>query len=169
MKWISELPSSQPVAWAVMVLMIIAVAGLVLAHLKIRGIGIGVVGVLFAGIIAGHLGFHIEPEILDFVREFGFILFVFTIGLQLGPGFFASFRKQGLKLNLMAVAIILLGTGVAVGVTRLAGVDFAATLGLFSGATTNTPSLGAAQQMIKTLHGATSDKSALASIAYAVS
>jgi putative transport protein len=168
-KWISELPSTQPVAWAVMVLMIVAATGLTLAHFKVRGVGIGIVGVLFTGIIFGHLGFHIETEILEFVREFGLILFVFTIGLQLGPGFFASFRKQGLKLNLMAVAIVLLGALFAVGAAHLAGVDLAAALGLFSGATTNTPSLGATQQMVKTLHGAATDKGAMASIAYAVS
>jgi putative transport protein len=168
-EWIKELPHTQPVAWAVIVLMIVAVTGLVLAHIKIRGIGIGVVGVLFTGILAGHLGLHIETEILEFVREFGLILFVFTIGLQLGPGFFASFRKQGLKLNFMAIAIVLLGALLAVAAAHLAGVDLAAALGLFSGATTNTPSLGATQQMVKTLHGAATDKAAIASIAYAVS
>src|SRR5262245_62320706 len=94
--------------------MIVAATGLAVAHIKIRGIGVGIVGVLFTGIIFGHLGLHIETEILEFVREFGLILFVFTIGLQLGPGFFASFRKQGLKLNLMAVTIVLLGALLAV-------------------------------------------------------
>ena len=76
--------------------------GLALSSIKVKGVGIGIAGVLFAGIIFGHFGFHVETEILEFVREFGLILFVYTIGLQLGPGFFASFRKQGLKLNVLA-------------------------------------------------------------------
>src|SRR5262245_39655787 len=153
MKWISEMPSAQPVAWAVIVLMIVTVVGLAFSSIKIRGIGVGIVGVLFAGILAGHIGLHIENEILEFVREFGLILFVFTIGLQLGPGFFASFRKQGVKLNLMAMAVVALGAVLTIGATVF-GVDMAAALGLFSGATTNTPSLGATQQMLKALGGA---------------
>jgi putative transport protein len=102
MKWISDMATAQPVAWAVLILMTVAMAGLALSTFKVKGVGLGIAGVLFAGIIAGHLGLHIEKEILEFVREFGLILFVFTIGLQLGPGFFAWLRKQGLKLNALA-------------------------------------------------------------------
>lgn len=151
MNWLTELSSSQPIAWAVLVLMLVAVAGLLLAQIKIKGLGIGVTGVLFAGIIAGHFGLSINEEILEFVRDFGLILFVFTIGLQLGPGFFASFQKQGLKLNLLAAAIVLLGAGVTVGAGILLNINPFASVGLFSGATTNTPSLGATQQMLKLL------------------
>jgi len=166
MKWLFEMSIAQPVAWAVLVLMIVAVAGLAISTIKIKGIGIGVVGVLFAGIMAGHFGLHIEPGTLEFVREFGLILFVFTIGLQLGPGFFDSFRKQGLRLNLMAMAVVLLGAVLTVAAVFF--VDTAAALGLFSGATTNTPSLGATQQMLKTLGGKLADKTAMPAIAYAV-
>jgi putative transport protein len=162
------MPAEQPVAWAVLVLMIVSVAGLCLAAIRFRGVGLGVVGVLFAGIIAGHFGLRVEPEILEFVREFGLILFVFTIGLQLGPGFFASLRQQGLKLNLLAASVVGLGALLAVAVARLAGVDFAAALGLFSGATTNTPSLGATQQMLKMLSGVSPEQTALPAIAYAI-
>ncbi len=168
MKWITEMAITQPVAWAVLVLMLVAVAGLALSSLKIKGVGIGIAGVLFAGIAAGHFGLHIEKEILEFVREFGLILFVFTIGLQLGPGFFASLRKQGLKLNVLAASVVLLGGAIALMVANVLGVDVIAALGLFSGATTNTPSLGATQQTLKTLGGAMADKSSLPALAYAV-
>jgi len=169
MQWLIELPQTQPVAWAVLLLSLIGGAGLSLASLKIRGIGLGVAGVLFAGIIAGHLGLHIEAEILDFVREFGLILFVFTIGLQLGPAFFASLKKEGLKLNLLAVSVVLLGVVVTLFVVRgLLGVDLIASLGLFTGATTNTPSLGAAQQTLKSLGETFADKTSIPALAYAV-
>jgi putative transport protein len=167
MNWFTELSWSQPIAWAVLVLMLVAVAGLLLAQIKIKGVGIGVTGVLFTGIIAGHFGLSINLEILEFVRDFGLILFVFTIGLQLGPGFFASFRKQGLKLNLLAAAIVLLGAGVTLGAGTLLNINPFASIGLFSGATTNTPSLGATQQMLKTLGGAFAAHAGTPSLAYA--
>lgn len=168
MKWIAEMSAAQPVAWAVLVLMLVAVAGLILSSLKFKGIGVGIAGVLFAGIIAGHLGLHIEKEILEFVREFGLILFVFTIGLQLGPGFFASLRQSGLQLNALAAGVVLLGGAIALAVANLLGVNVIAALGLFSGATTNTPSLGATQQTLKMLGGAAADSASLPALAYAV-
>ncbi len=161
--------SVQPVAWAVLILSSVGALGLALASLKIRGVGLGITGVLFAGILLGHFGIQIEHGILEFVREFGLILFVFTIGLQLGPGFFASLRQQGLKLNLLALGVVLLGVVVTVGLAhKLLGVDLIAALGLFSGATTNTPSLGATQQTLKTLGDALADKATLPALAYAV-
>lgn len=169
MQWLNQMSSTQPVAWAVLLLSLIGALGLMIASLKIRGVGLGIAGVLFAGIIVGHFGFHIEKEILEFVREFGLILFVFTIGLQLGPGFFASLRKQGLKLNALAVCIVLLGVATTLLVAnKLLGIDLIASLGLLSGATTNTPSLGAAQQTLSTLGDAVADKVALPALAYAV-
>ena len=169
MQWLNQMSSAQPVAWAVLLLTLIGALGLVIASVKIRGVGLGIAGVLFAGIIVGHFGFHIEKEILEFVREFGLILFVFTIGLQLGPGFFASLRKQGLKLNSLAVCVVLLGVATTLLVAnKLLGIDLVASLGLLSGATTNTPSLGAAQQTLSTLGDAVADKVALPALAYAV-
>lgn len=161
--------ASQPVACAVLVLSLIAVVGMALGSLRFRGIGLGTAGVLFAGIGFGHFGFHIDHEILEFVREFGLILFVFTIGLQLGPGFFASLRKEGLRLNALAVAIVLGGALIAVFAGWLLRMDGAAILGVFSGSTTNTPSLGAAQQTISTLSGVSAERAALPALAYAVS
>ncbi len=169
MEWMNQMPAAQPVAWAVLVLSLIGALGLGIASVKVRGVGLGIAGVLFAGIIVGHFGLHIEKEILEFVREFGLILFVFTIGLQLGPGFFASLRKQGLKLNSLALGVVVLGVVVMlVLANKLLGIDFIASLGLFSGATTNTPSLGATQQTLKTLGEAFADKSTLPALAYAV-
>jgi len=167
MNWLTGLSSSQPVAWAVLALMFVAVAGLLLAQIKIKGVGLGVTGVLFAGIVAGHFGLHIDQGILEFVRDFGLILFVFTIGLQLGPGFFASFRKHGLTLNLLAAAIIMLGAGVTIASAILLKINPFASVGLFSGATTNTPSLGATQQMLKSLGGAFAANAGLSPLAYA--
>jgi putative transport protein len=168
MNWLREMSVAQPVAWSVLVLMLVAVAGLALASIKVKGVGLGIAGVLFAGIIFGHFGFRIEQEILEFVREFGLILFVFTIGLQLGPGFFASLRKSGLKLNVLAAAVVVLGALIAVGVAHLSGGDIVAALGLFSGATTNTPSLGATQTMLRSMTGGYADQAGIPALAYAV-
>jgi putative transport protein len=168
MKWISEMPTAQPVAWAVFVLMIVAAAGLSISNVQFKGIKVGIIGVLFAGILIGHFGMKIEPQILDFAREFGLILFVFTIGLQMGPGFFRSFRKQGVKLNFLAFLNVMLGVALAAGAAVFCGIHSAAALGIFSGASINTPSLGATQQMVKNFSETLGDKAALPGIAYAV-
>jgi putative transport protein len=128
--------------------------GLILGSFRILGISLGIAGVLFSGIAFAHFGFHIETEILEFVREFGLILFVYTVGLQVGPGFLSSLRKAGLPLNLMAAGIVLLGVLTTVGivyVSKAAGrpVPLPAAVGLLSGGTTNTPSLAAAQQAVR--------------------
>src|SRR5690606_4267576 len=128
--------------------------------IRIRGINLGIAGVLFSGLIFGHLygrfgleGGEIEgglnAHVLHFAMEFGLILFVYTIGVQVGPGFLASLRKQGLPLNLMASSIVMLGAVITAGIHYLGEVETPAAVGLFSGATTNTPSLGAAQQALK--------------------
>ncbi len=173
MEIIAQLAATQPVAWAVLVFSVVAVLGLSLAGIKFKGVGIGIAGVLFAGILVGHAGIHIEPEILEFVREFGLILFVFTIGLQLGPSFFASLRRAGVKLNLLAGGIVLCGVLVTLGYGWLTRMDPLASAGLFSGATTNTPALGAAQQTLGVLQKnhtsrVPSDRVALPALAYAV-
>jgi putative transport protein len=149
-------------------LAMVIVAGLGLGSIKFRGIGLGSAGVLFAGILFGHFGQSINHEILDFTKEFGLILFVFTIGLQLGPGFFSALKSHGLRLNALAAAIVFGGMLVAVVSGKLLGFDFAAVVGLFSGATTNTPSLGAAQQALSTMPSVTGDRSVLPALAYAV-
>jgi putative transport protein len=169
MSWLSELHRAQPIAHAIGVLAFVCVLGMALGSVKFRGIGIGTAGVLFAGIIVGHFGNPVDHRTLDFVKEFGLILFVFTIGLQLGPGFFAALRQQGVKLNLLAATIVIFGAISAPLIGWLAGFDNAAVLGIFSGASTNTPSLGAATQTLSTLPGIAPDRLSLPALAYAVS
>ena len=167
MKWLENYATVNPVAYSILLVSLVAVVGLGFASIKIRGIGLGVTGVLFAGLIFGHFGFHLEHHTMEFLREFGLILFVFTIGLQIGPGFFASLRDQGLVLNSLAAAIVIGGGVLTVIFAKIFGIAFGAAAGLFSGATTNTPSLGAAQQ---TLIGMNVDEalSGIPALSYAV-
>src|SRR3954469_8606817 len=120
-----QIARTQPIAHAILVLSSVAVIGLAVGSVKFRGISLGSAGVLFAGILFGHFGQRIEHSILDFVKEFGLVLFVFTIGLQLGPGFIAALRQQGLKLNLLAVAIVLGGALAATIGAKILRIDFA--------------------------------------------
>ncbi len=168
MSWLSDLHTTQPVAHAIGVLAFVCVAGMALGSLKFKGIGLGTAGVLFAGILVGHLGEAVDHATLDFVKEFGLILFVFTIGLQLGPGFFAALRQQGVRLNVLAATIVILGAVMAPLIGWLAGFDFAAVLGIFSGASTNTPSLGAGSQTLSTLPNIAPERLMLPALAYAV-
>jgi putative transport protein len=136
-------------AGAVLILALVAGSGLALGSFRVRGIGLGIAGVLFAGLAFGHFGVRVDERTLQFAREFGLILFVYSIGLQVGPGFVASLRRHGLPLNLLAAAVVLLGVATALGLHRLGGIDAAAVAGIMSGATTNTPALAAAQQALK--------------------
>jgi len=166
--WLQSLPSNSPIAYAIGMLALASLVGMAVGGLKFRGIGLGVAGVLFAGITLGHFSEPVDSHVLEFTREFGLILFVFTIGLQLGPGFFSALRREGLKLNALAVAIVLGGAAIAPLTAKLLGIDFAAALGLLSGATTNTPSLGAAQQALATLPEFAAERAVLPALAYAV-
>ena len=168
MNWLFDLHKNQPVAHAIGVLSFVCVIGMALGSLRFRGIGLGTAGVLFAGILVGHFGEAVDHHTLDFVKEFGLILFVFTIGLQLGPGFFAALRQQGVKMNLLAAAVVVLGAAGAPFAGWLVGFDPAAVLGIFSGASTNTPSLGAGTQTLGTMPGIAADRLALPALAYAV-
>ena len=168
MNWLFELHKAQPVAHAVGVLAFVCVVGMALGSVKVKGVGLGTAGVLFAGILVGHFGKAVDHHTLDFVKEFGLILFVFTIGLQLGPGFLAALQQQGVKLNMLAAAIVLLGAAGAPLAGWLAGFDPAAVLGIFSGASTNTPSLGAGTQTLSTLPDIAPDRLTLPALAYAV-
>jgi putative transport protein len=168
MNWLFQMHTAQPVAHAIGVLALVCVAGMAVGSLKVRGVGLGTAGVLFAGILAGYFGKPVDHATLEFVKEFGLILFVFTIGLQLGPGFLAALRQQGLALNALAATVVALGALTAPALGWLLGIDPAAVLGLLSGATTNTPSLGAAQQTLTTLPGVSPDRYELPALAYAV-
>ena len=168
MQAILQLLREGSVAHSLLVLSLVVSAGLAFGGLKVRGVSLGVGGVLFAGILVGHFGLTVEAATMDFVREFGLVLFVWAIGLQVGPGFFSSIRKQGLSLNLLAVGIVLFGTLVAVLVSWWAGLGIPAAVGLLSGAVTNTPSLGAAQQALKDAATAPADAAELLGLGYAV-
>ena len=149
MGWFLELWQGHSIAHAVLVLGVIASGGLALGSVQVRGVRLGIAGVLFAGLLAGHLGVTIEPGLREFLREFGLILFVYAIGLQVGPGLLASFRRDGVLLNGLAIAVVGLGLLTVLAAVRWCGLDAAAAVGIFSGATTNTPSLAAAQQVLK--------------------
>jgi putative transport protein len=168
MSWLFELHKTQPIAHAIGVLAFVCVFGMVLGSLKFRGIGLGTAGVLFAGILVGHFGEQSDHRALDFVKEFGLILFVFTIGLQLGPGFFATLRQQGVKMNLVAATIVILGAATAPIIGWLAHFDPASVLGILCGAVTNTPALGAATQTIAMTPDIAPDRLTLPALAYAV-
>jgi putative transport protein len=168
MSWLSQLHAANPVAHALGILALVCMAGMALGSLKFRGLSLGTAGVLFSGILTGYFGKPIDAGTLDFVKEFGLILFVFAIGLQLGPGFFSTLRKQGIRLNALAATVVLLGAVFAPLVGWAAGFDAAAVLGLFSGSSVNMPSLGAATQTLDTLSGIAADRRALPALACAV-
>ncbi len=168
MNWLSELIHGDSMAHSVLILAVAAASGLALGSLKIKGIGLGIAGVLFSGLFLGHLGTRLDPHVLEFAREFGLILFVYTIGMQVGPGFFASLQRQGLPLNIMSACIVFIGGAIALGISKFAHVPMSAAVGLFCGATTNTPSLGAAQEAIRSLPNATPEAVAMPGLGYAV-
>src|SRR5215510_1075990 len=148
LSWLWELLSTQSVANAVFILSLVAASGLALGSVPLGGIKLGIGGVLFAGLAFGYLRFQVDPHILHFVKEFGLILFIFTMGMQVGPGFFSSLRRQGLRLNALAAAIVLTGALLTLGLVVVTGLPMETAVGLYSGATTNTPALGAAQEAL---------------------
>lgn len=149
MDWFLQLFTGHSVAHTVIILSLVIALGVALGHIKVFGISLGIAGVLFSGLLFGHFDLTINDEILEFCREFGLILFVYTIGMQVGPGFFASFRRQGLRLNVLAAAIVLSGVAVAVLIHFFLHIPIPVLVGLLSGAVTNTPGLGAAQQALR--------------------
>lgn len=143
------------IALTVSVLALVAVVGLWIGNIKIRGVGFGIGGVLFGGIFVGHFadqfGLVLSADMLHFIQEFGLILFVYTIGIQVGPGFFASLRVSGLRLNLFALGIVVMGGLVTTILHKIFSIPLPVVLGIFSGAVTNTPALGAGQQILRDL------------------
>lgn len=145
------------IALTVSLLSLVAVIGLWIGHIKVRGVSLGIGGVLFGGILVSHFmtqyGVKLDGHTLHFIQEFGLILFVYTIGIQVGPGFFASLRQSGLKLNAFAVMIVGISGILAILLHKIFDVPLPVILGIFSGAVTNTPSLGAGQQILTELGG----------------
>ena len=136
------------VANSILLFSLVIAFGLWLAKFKIKGISIGTTWILFIGILVSHFGYRPDADVTSFMKDFGLILFVFSIGMQVGPGFFSSFKKGGVKLNLLAVAIILLAALTTVLISVITGEDLKTMVGVMSGAVTNTPGLGAAQQTL---------------------
>ena len=148
MEWFKDLLWNETVAHTIFLYSIVIAVGVFLGKRKIRGVSLGITFVLFAGIAMGHFGFTVNHQVVEFIRDFGLILFVFSIGLQVGPGFFSSFKKGGLILNLMALVIVLLGGLVTLLIHFLSGTSLQMLVGVMSGAVTNTPGLGAAQNAL---------------------
>lgn len=151
MSWLETLLYQQSALQALVVLSIIIALGLGLGKIRIGGISLGVTFVFFTGILAGHLGLYIDPDMLSYAESFGLVLFVYELGLKVGPGFFSTFRKGGVKLNLLGLGVILLGSLMALAFSFLGGQSIGDMVGVLSGATTNTPALGAAQQSLMQL------------------
>ena len=149
MEWLYSLFIEHSALQAVVVLSLISAIGLGLGKIHVCGISLGVTFVFFAGILAGHFGLSIDPQMLNYAESFGLIIFVYALGMQVGPGFFSSFRKGGVTLNMLAIAVVILGTFLAVVCSYTTGVSLPNMVGILCGATTNTPALGAAQQTLK--------------------
>ena len=155
MDWILDLlmPGNTSIASTLVLYSFVIAAGIYIGKLKICGVSLGVTFVLFVGILMGHFGYIVDDSILKFVREFGLILFIFSIGLQVGPGFFSSFKKGGMRLNFLAVLIIALNVLIVLGIYYFGNInDINALVGVMSGAVTNTPGLAAAQQTVSQMY-----------------
>lgn len=149
MEWLSNLFIEHSALQAVVVLSVISAIGLGLGKIHILGVSLGVTFVFFVGILAGHFGISIDPQMLNYAESFGLVIFVYALGLQVGPGFFSSFRKGGVTLNLLATGVVLLGTLLAIAASFINGIALPDIIGVLCGAVTNTPALGAAQQTLK--------------------
>ena len=142
MNWLIDIFTEQTFLQAVLILSIVCACGLALGKIKIFGMNLGVTFVFFAGIIAGHFGLAINPDMLAVMQNFGLILFIYALGVQVGPGFFSSFKKGGFRLNTLALVLLITGTALMLGIHWVTGVSLSDMMGLFSGAVTNTPMLG---------------------------
>lgn len=148
MEWIYEIFVEQTFIQAILVLSIICATGLALGQIKICGISLGVTFVFFAGILAGHFGVKINPDMMILAQNFGLVLFIYSLGVQVGPGFFTSFKQGGVKLNILATSVLATGTAMALALMPFTGISLPDMMGLLSGAVTNTPMLGAGQQTL---------------------
>ena len=156
MEWILDILSQHSALQAVIILSIICASGLALGKVKVLGISLGVTFVFFMGIFLGHLGFSIDPQVLLYAEDFGLALFVYALGVQVGPGFFSSLRKSGLSLTMLALLVVVIGTVFTILMPAMFGIKLTDAVGIMCGATTNTPALGAAQQTLAQLGQPTS-------------
>ena len=153
MNWINELIWGQGVGHSILLLSFVIALGIQLGKIKIFGVSLGITFVLFVGIIMGHFGITINPHVIHFFQEFGLILFVYSVGMQVGPGFFSSFRQGGITLNMLACGVIFLGVLTTIVIHYVTNIPMPTMVGILSGAVTNTPGLGAAQQAFSDMHG----------------
>ncbi|MDY0375076.1 MAG: putative transporter [Desulfobacterium sp.] len=155
MNWLNELVFGLGIAHSMFVFALVISLGIVLGRIKIFGVSLGITWILFVGIVFGHFGLLIDQDILHFMKEFGLVIFIYSIGMQVGPSFFSSFKKGGLTLNLLATSIIVLGAATAYVIHLITNLPISTMVGILSGAVTNTPGLGAAQQTFQDISGTT--------------
>lgn len=165
MNWIENLFFGENTAHNILLFALVIAGGILLGKIRFKGISLGITFVLFVGIFAGHLGMKIDHEVLHFMKEFGLILFIYSVGLQVGPGFLSSFKKGGMKLNMLAAGTVLLGVAVTIILHFVTDLPMPTMVGIMSGAVTNTPGLGAAQE---TLYGTTGTTDATIAMGYAI-
>jgi len=168
MDWLLQLFNQDSVPHTLLIIGLVVSTGLILGRLSLAGIQLGIAGVLFSGLVFGHFQIGINTEVMHFLRDFGLVLFVYAIGLQVGPGFVSSFFRYGLRLNGLAAAVVILGALMTVAISMIGHIPMPAAIGLFSGATTNTPSLAAAQQVLGSLPGIDSEILKMPGLGYAV-
>lgn len=153
MDWINDLIWGQGIGHSILLLSFVIALGIQLGKIKVFGVSLGITFVLFVGIVMGHFGITMNPQVVHFFQEFGLILFVYSVGMQVGPGFFSSFKQGGITLNMLACGIILLGVLITVAIHFATGIPMPTMVGILSGAVTNTPGLGAAQQAYSDMYG----------------
>ena len=161
MNWINDLLWGEGIGHSILLLSFVIAAGIQLGKIKVFGVSLGITLVLFVGIILGHFGFTINHNVIHFFKEFGLILFVYSVGMQVGPGFFSSFKQGGITLNMLACGIVFLGVLTAVILHYATSIPMPTMVGILSGAVTNTPGLGAAQQAFSDMHGVSDNTIAL--------
>lgn len=161
MDWLVDLVWKESVAHTILIIGVVISLGVWLGKIKVGGISLGVTWVLFVGLLASHFGLVIEPHLVHFLKEFGLILFVYSIGLQVGPGFFSSFKKDGIRLNSLAAGIVLIGVLIAITFYYITPFPISTIVGVLSGAITNTPGMGAAQEAYHQVKGTTDPTIAL--------
>lgn len=166
MDWILDILMHHSAWQAVIVISMISACGLFLGRVKVFGISLGVTFVFFMGIFFGHLGFSIDSGVLEYAEDFGLALFVYALGVQVGPGFFSSLRKSGLKMSMLALLVVLIGTIMTVLLPSVMGISLPDAVGIMCGATTNTPALGAAQQALAQLGQPTSGSALGCAVTY---
>lgn len=161
MDWINDLLWGEGIGHSILLLSFVIAAGIQLGKIKVFGISLGITLVLFVGIILGHFGFTVNHNVIHFFKEFGLILFVYSVGMQVGPGFFSSFRQGGITLNMLACGIVFLGVATALVLHFVTGIPMPTMVGILSGAVTNTPGLGSAQQAYSDMYGVSDNTIAL--------